>query len=536
VFFEYTGGVEMSYTAFYRKLRPSNFGDYVGQEHIVRTLINQIQTGRVSHAYLFCGTRGTGKTTTARILAAAVNCERTAEGGEQTAAPEGIPCGGCGPCKAAAAGSAINIIEVDGASNRNVDNVRDIREEVKYPPAEGRYKVYIIDEVHMLTNEAFNALLKTLEEPPPHVMFILATTDPQKVPVTIHSRCQRFDFKRVPAGVIADTLAGYMRGEGVEITDEALRYVARLSDGSWRDALSLLDRCAAMYAGEEIDLGKVLDICGSVDNAAFFKLGDALHERDAGQCLRLIGGIAADGRDVTQFANEFMGHLRDLLISAAAPDSDIVDMSAENRLLLAEQAKKMGGAAVMRIITEFSRLTAGMRQSPDARIVLEVACIKLCADETAETAVIRPHAAGKPKKEAVAVETAKAKVIKKAVPEDILRAVKGWSGFLSGVSKTDTVLASFLGAAKAGYVGDNRLSIVCESMGYVQQLKRREDEIKAKLRSAFEAEFEVNITDKALYGQNHKAAYGAEDDYNYADFDAAVEDIKGMINFDIEVE
>ena len=228
----------MSYTALYRKFRPASFADVKGQEHIVTTLKNQIAAERIGHAYLFCGTRGTGKTTVAKILARAVNCEHPVDGN---------PCGECETCKAIAAGTSMNVIEIDAASNNGVDNIREIRDEVAYSPTSGKYKVYIIDEVHMLSIGAFNALLKTLEEPPSYVIFILATTEAHKIPITILSRCQRYDFKRIPLTTIADRMRELMNEEQVEVEEKALRYIAKKADGSMRDALSLLDQCIAFY-------------------------------------------------------------------------------------------------------------------------------------------------------------------------------------------------------------------------------------------------------------------------------------------------
>ncbi|HIT86609.1 MAG TPA: DNA polymerase III subunit gamma/tau, partial [Candidatus Coprocola pullicola] len=241
----------MSYTALYRKFRPDTFSGVIGQEHIVKTIKNQILSDRVSHAYLFCGTRGTGKTSTAKIFARAINC---------LAPKEGNPCNECTLCRAALENRSMNVIEIDAASNNGVDNIREIREEVKYPPTQGKYKVYIIDEVHMLSSGAFNALLKTLEEPPEHVIFILATTDPQKVPATILSRCQRFDFHRITTEQIAQTLSEYMKIEDIPVQKEALHYIARLGDGSMRDSLSILDQCTAFYSDELLTLEKVLDV------------------------------------------------------------------------------------------------------------------------------------------------------------------------------------------------------------------------------------------------------------------------------------
>ena len=233
----------MSYTALYRKFRPDSFQDVKGQDAIVRTLKNQIRAQRIGHAYLFCGTRGTGKTTVAKILAKAVNCEHPIDGN---------PCNECETCKAIAAGNSMNVIEIDAASNNGVDNIREIREEVAYSPTSGKYKVYIIDEVHMLSIGAFNALLKTLEEPPSYVIFILATTEAHKIPITILSRCQRYDFKRIARTTIVDRLRELMDEEQVEVEDKALRYIAKKGDGSMRDALSLLDQCIAFYLGEKL--------------------------------------------------------------------------------------------------------------------------------------------------------------------------------------------------------------------------------------------------------------------------------------------
>ena len=234
----------MSYTALYRKWRPTSFEEVRGQDHIVKTLKNQINSGRIGHAYLFCGTRGTGKTSIAKIFARAVNCEHPVDGS---------PCGECSMCRQIAEGASLNVVEIDAASNNGVENIRDIREQVQYPPTDGRYRVYIIDEVHMLSIGAFNALLKTLEEPPSYVIFILATTEVHKIPITILSRCQRYDFKRISIDTIAGRLAELTQAEQIDVDDRALRYVARAADGSMRDALSLLDQCVAFHFGEKLN-------------------------------------------------------------------------------------------------------------------------------------------------------------------------------------------------------------------------------------------------------------------------------------------
>ena len=253
----------MSYTALYRKFRPTVFEDVKGQEHIVTTLKNQIRSGRTSHAYLFCGTRGTGKTTIAKIFAKAVNCEHPVDGS---------PCGECAICRSIAAGTSMNVIEIDAASNNGVDSIRQIVEEVNYSPAEGKYKVYIIDEVHMLSIGAFNALLKTLEEPPAYVIFILATTEVHKIPITILSRCQRYDFRRISIDTIADRLKELTQKEQVQIEEKAVRYIAKVADGCMRDALSRLDQCIAFYFEQELTYDKVLDVLGAVDTGVFSRM------------------------------------------------------------------------------------------------------------------------------------------------------------------------------------------------------------------------------------------------------------------------
>ena len=270
----------MSYTALYRKFRPSTFDQVKGQDHIVQTLKNQINANRIGHAYLFCGTRGTGKTSVAKIFAKAVNCEHPVDGS---------PCNECETCRGITNGSAMNVIEIDAASNNGVDNIRQIRDEIQYSPSSGKYTVYIIDEVHMLSIGAFNALLKTLEEPPAYVIFILATTEPHKIPITILSRCQRYDFKRISIDTIAARLSELMEKESIEVEDKAIRYVAKAADGSMRDALSLLDQCIAFYLGQKLTYDNVLDVLGAVDNEIFSRLTRSVIDSDVTTSLNYAG-------------------------------------------------------------------------------------------------------------------------------------------------------------------------------------------------------------------------------------------------------
>lgn len=364
----------MSYTALYRKFRPDNFADVKGQNHIVKTLKNQLTAGRIGHAYLFCGTRGTGKTTVAKIFARAVNCEHPVDGN---------PCNECAACRAIASGASMNVIEIDAASNNGVDNIREIREEVAYSPAEGRYKVYIIDEVHMLSTGAFNALLKTLEEPPSYVIFILATTEAHKIPVTILSRCQRYDFRRIGQDTILDRLQELMQEEHVDAEAKALRYIARKGDGSLRDSLSLLDQCIAFYLGETLTYDKVLEVLGAVDTEVFSDLLRKILDQDLVNVIRSLDMLIMQGRDLTQFVNDFTWYMRNLMLLKASDDmEDVLDVSSDNLKLLREEAAMIRSDTLMRFIRIFSELASSIRYATNKRVQLELALIKLCKPET----------------------------------------------------------------------------------------------------------------------------------------------------------
>lgn len=359
----------MSYTALYRKWRPASFDEVKGQDHIVKTLKNQITSGRIGHAYLLCGTRGTGKTSIAKIFARAVNCEHPTDGN---------PCGECALCKQIAAGASLNVVEIDAASNNGVENIRDIREQVQYPPTEGRFRVFIIDEVHMLSIGAFNALLKTLEEPPSYVIFILATTEAHKIPITILSRCQRYDFKRITVPEITARLQELTQAEQMQAEERALRYVARAADGSMRDALSLLDQCSAFHFGEILTYEHVLEVLGAVDNRILGRLFKAAASGDAGSCVSVIEEMVIQGRDLGQMVNDFVWYLRNLLIVMAAEDAeDMLDMSAENIAALREEAMQTTGETLMRYIRIFSELSGQLRYASQKRVLVEIAFIKL---------------------------------------------------------------------------------------------------------------------------------------------------------------
>ena len=360
----------MSYTALYRKFRPDEFEDVKGQDAIVRTLKNQINADRIGHAYLFCGTRGTGKTTVAKIFAKAVNCEHPVDGS---------PCGECAMCKSIAAGTSMNVIEIDAASNNGVDNIREIREEVTYRPTEGKYKVYIIDEVHMLSIGAFNALLKTLEEPPEYVIFILATTEAHKIPITILSRCQRYDFKRISIETIAARLRELIDKEGWDVEDKAVRYIAKMADGSMRDSLSLLDQCAAFYMNETLTYDHVLEVLGAVDTEVFSRLLRQLLAMDVHQVIETVDELVMQGRELSQLAADFTWYLRNLLLVKSSDNmEDVLDVSSENLALLKEEAQMIDSDTLIRYIRIFSDLTNQLKYATQKRVLLEVTLIKLC--------------------------------------------------------------------------------------------------------------------------------------------------------------
>ena len=355
------------YKALYRTERPETFDEVIGQEHIVRVLKNQIANNTVGHAYLFCGTRGTGKTTMARLLAKAVNCTSDGE----------RPCGCCDNCLSIKDGSFIDMIEIDAASNNGVESVREIRDSVNYPASIGRRKVYIIDEVHMLSTAAFNALLKTLEEPPEGIMFILATTDPQKLPQTILSRCMRFNFRRVSETQLAGQMKTICEKRGVKITDSALKLLAANADGSVRDGLSLLDQCLA-GTDKILDRETVLEFLGTVSEGFFLELTEKVCVRDTSGALLLLDEVLAEGKDVKQLLNDWMAHYRSLLIAKYIKDAEnLLNMSGENIEKLKEQSQEMDLATINSSILTLANTINDARYSTQARTLMELAIVVL---------------------------------------------------------------------------------------------------------------------------------------------------------------
>ncbi len=361
----------MTYKAIYRQWRPNNFEEMVGQQHVTKILTNQVQNNQTGHAYLFCGTRGTGKTSAAKILAKGVNC----------LSEDRKPCGKCENCRSIQDETFMDVIEMDAASNNGVDNIRELRESIKYPPAKGKYKVYIIDEVHMLSTGAFNALLKTLEEPPSYIKFILATTEVHKLPATILSRCQRFDFRRISEQEIIERMAYICKNMHIEMESSALALIAKNAEGSVRDALSILDQCLAMGGGIVIREA-VVDVLGTADDEFMLALTDSIAERDTLKAISLINEIKTQGKDIQQLIKDWIYHYRNLLMSKITKDLEsVVSMSSENIERLREQGEKLSMPSINNAIMELSKTSAEAKWSSQSKILLELAIVKLCAPE-----------------------------------------------------------------------------------------------------------------------------------------------------------
>ncbi len=435
----------MSYTALYRKFRPTDLSQVRGQDHIVTTLRNQLSGGRVGHAYLFTGTRGTGKTSIAKIMARAVNCEHPTENG---------PCGECDSCRSIADGSSMNVYEIDAASNTGVDNVRVIIEGVNYRPTLGKYKVYIIDEVHMLSESAFNALLKTLEEPPEWAIFILATTEVHKLPATILSRCQRYDFKRIGIDTICSRMQELMAAEGRSADERALRYIARKADGSMRDALSLLDQAIAFQSEGELSYDETLEVLGAVDTEVFSRLFRGIINRDTLGCVGIIDEMASQGKELTQFVTDFVWYLRNIMLLMASPDTaSMIDISTENMVRLREDAGLSELDSVIRYIRVFSELISQIRYASQKRVHVEIAFIRCCEPRMAikdpesltdrvaalekrieEGNFVSFAAAPKTEGETVIRSDVKMPEAPKALPDDIRKLIENWPRVISDCS------------------------------------------------------------------------------------------------------
>ena len=524
----------MAYVALYRKFRPPVFEDVKGQDHIVTTLKNQIKSDRVGHAYLFCGTRGTGKTSVAKIFARAVNCEHQVDGS---------PCGECETCKAIAAGSSLNVIEIDAASNNGVENVREIVDEVSYSPTKGRYKVYIIDEVHMMSSSAFNALLKTLEEPPSYVIFILATTEPHKIPITILSRCQRYDFHRITADIIEERLKEVTTAENVAVEEKALKYIAKTADGSMRDSLSLLDQCIAFNYGEELTYDKVLNVLGAVDTRIFGSLFSYLYKQDVSSALNLLADVVVQGRELTQFINDFVWYLRNLMLVRTSDQmEDVVDISSDNLQALKEQAMNTDMETILRYIRVFSELSSKMRYATQKRILIEMEFIKICKPQMESTddsiedriRILEEHTAKADKvlsgiqngQIAVAqaapgqpqAKVTEVKKLDRAVPEDIKKIVSGWGRMLNNMIQPDK---GYLKNARLSMDNDDKLLIVIDNKMLAEHY--RDEMYYNSLKNFFAEQIGKEVDFEVRYLEGEKRF-----EENYIDLNA--------INFDIITE
>lgn len=516
----------MSYIALYRKFRPTNFYDVKGQDHITTTLRNQLVSGRIGHAYLFCGTRGTGKTTIAKIFAKAVNCENPIEGS---------PCGQCNMCRNIASGASMNVIEIDAASNNGVDNIRQLQEGIEYRPTEGKYKVYIIDEVHMLSAGAFNAMLKTLEEPPEYAIFILATTERHKIPITILSRCQQYDFKRITIDVIADRLRDLMQQEQIEVEEKALRYIAKVADGSMRDALSILDQCIAFYLGEKLTYDNTLEVLGTVDTDQFSKLLRSILAQDVVKLLSALDELIMQGREITQLINDFAWYLRNLLLIKSADNmEDVIDVSTENLMQLKEEAQMVEATTLLRYIRIFSELSNQMKYATQKRILLEVALIKLCEprmEVDAESMLERVRSVEKKLEKGIPMQVAKQDYVDnqveevrkielpKAIPEEIKQVAQNFRMIVNGC---DGLTKTHLKGARISLGENGNLLIVVEKDMAFSYLSREEtvQEIQKVMEEKIQKQIEIEIRKLE----------------EYSDFDSVYPDLEELVNMKMEIE
>lgn len=476
-------------TSLYRKYRPITFAEMFGQGHIVKTLSNQIAQDALTHAYLFCGTRGTGKTTSAKIVARAINCESRVDGIE--------PCNVCASCEAIFKNRSTNVIEIDAASNNGVDNIRDIIEEVKYPPTEGKYKVYIIDEIHMLSIGAFNALLKTLEEPPQHVIFILATTDPHKVPATIHSRVQRFDFRRVEVKEIADNLAVYATKENITIDEPARLFIAKMAEGSVRDALSLFGQVIAFYGQEAITEADVRQLIGAVDTSVLFELTEAIINQSVGEAMGIIQTINDQGRDLVSLVGEMVGYLRNLMVAKYTKDSHQLLLSSEQMNQLMGQGQRLTDAEITRMLDMMIELASKMRYEKSQRVLLEVTVMRLCVGGLglAETVVQRevPKRASKPKAPVVEAVPSKSAVPSQPVLNTGEVTAQMWQDY---INTQEMLIKNLLKTCEITSHG-GIIYIHATDINY-NLLKVKEPQIVTSLKAHLQTSLDVQLVQKNL--------------------------------------
>lgn len=509
------------YTALYRKWRPKKFEDVYGQEQVTETLKNELKNNKISHAYLLCGTRGTGKTSTARLLAKAANCSKPIDFN---------PCDSCDSCISINEGSSIDVIEIDAASNRGIDDIRNLREAIKFTPTLGKYKVYIIDEVHMLTNEAFNALLKTLEEPPSYVMFILATTEPHKLPATILSRCQRFDFKRISIQNIMTHLKDICGHEGLTAEEAALRIVARNADGAMRDALSILDQCA-VYGGKSISESTVLEVLGISGDQHLMDIGEAILKGDAAKSILIIDELSAGGKDINQFIKDLTAHYRNMLMTKILDKpEDVIDLSTEGIQALQKTASQFDRENIVRCIKHLSELENEAKWYSNPRILLEVAIVRMCkaaGDDSVEGLLARlsklekmitegsvaitaaPKAQSEPKQVKTDAKAAPDKAAKKTAPAGgniSSEVLSKWNGFKQFLKERRKIkLMTFVHTAKPIKMEENQLLISFEKEDRYSKEALEMPEIKKDIeKEAFEY-FGADIKIKGIMADQEEA-------------------------------
>ncbi len=525
----------MSYTALYRKWRPKTFDEVIGQEAICTTLKNQIKSGRIAHAYVFCGTRGTGKTSVAKIMARAVNC---------SSSNDGNPCNECDTCKSILNNTSINVVEMDAASNNRVEDARGIIEKVIYPPTEGKYKVFIIDEAHMLTKEAFNALLKTLEEPPEYAIFILATTEVNKIPITILSRCQRYDFKRISVGTISERLKLLSKEENISIEDKAIDYIAKRADGAMRDALSLLDECIAFHPNENISYERVLDILGAVDITIYDKLYNDIVSMNISAALDTLDETIKAGRELGQFVIDFLWYLRNLLVIKTMPDpSSIIDASKENIEQMKESSSRATNEQLMRYIKTLAELSNNIRYSNQKRVLIELAIIKL-ATPSMETnldsllervanlekklsqatvqVVDAPRQSAKPntdEKDSRSIAQRRVVELPKAKYEQLMSVKKIWGGIVSELPMGGNAILS---DTKVEPGNDNHIIIVFSSDMTAEMAT---ENIMSAIKAAIEDKLGIDVE---LEKRIKKS-----DERDNIDYRATKEDIEATINMEV---
>lgn len=529
----------MAYTALYRKWRPDQFSDVKGQDHVVTTLKNQIIADRIGHAYLFCGTRGTGKTTIAKIFAKAVNCENPVDGS---------PCGQCAMCKSITENRSMNVIEIDAASNNGIDYIRQIRDDVKHPPIEGKYTVYIIDEVHALSKDAFNALLKTLEEPPSYIIFIMATTEVQTVLPTIVSRCQRFDFKRISIETITARLRELADAENIKVEDKALRYIAKSADGGMRDALSMMDMCISFYYGKELTYDKVLEVLGAVDTEVFSELTRFIIFGNIKEAFKIIEDVVFEGRDLTQFVSDYAWYLRNLMLVKTSDDDieEMLNMTTENYQRLRRESDALELDVIMRYIRVFSELSNDIKFASQKRILLEMAIIRLCkpsmendmesivdrvrqieeklANGTfAQAAVISADGVQVPDSAIKPIVQKKKAELPKAISDDVKKVPALWPKIVTKID--DEFVRSMVTTVNFTAREDNKLTIVMLNDTTATILNN--DGSKEKINELIDAEIGAHVEIEII---------GQPDGERFSDTFTDLRSLSQMLNFDIEEE